>query len=164
LPDRLRLCRSIVFRIARRAYFPTYYIAVFPTQFKSPILQTLSYPVTAKEVSEAFADVPQADKLVITFFNYQRIKDRGKPRLVLTVGYSGSERQRGPGASPEWKIAVRPVQRSMRHDVNRLIVEQAIPAMRKWLTDRKNLCSRYGGQHISAVFDESTRSLMLEFD
>ena len=68
-------------RVALRYYF----VVVFPTRMKSRISHTLYYLVTAKEISEALANVPQAGALSIDFFHYQRMKDTGKPYAVLSV-------------------------------------------------------------------------------
>ena len=35
--------------------------------------------------------------------------------------------------------------------------------MRDWLTERKNLYGRFGGQTLSAIFDEQTESLTMEY-
>ena len=124
---------------------------------KSRISRTLSYPVTAKEISEALADVPQAGYLSIDFFHYQRMKDRGKPYAVLSVHYglnSAFER--------DWFVRVSAVPRNLRHTVNGLLKEAAFPAMRDWLVQRRNLSSEHGGQSLTAIFSERDESLRLE--
>jgi hypothetical protein len=130
---------------------------VFPTRAKSRISHTLSYPVTAKEISEALAEVPQAGYLSIDFFHYRRLKDREKPYAVLSVHYALNS-----ALERDWSVQVRAVQRRLRHAVNGLLKEQAFPAMREWLVQRRNLSSRHGGQSLSAIFSESDKSLRLE--
>jgi hypothetical protein len=138
-----------------------YYFAVmFPTRMKTHISQTQSYPVTAKEISEALADVPQAEVLVIDFFHYQRMKDRGNPYPVLSVNYAfkfvRAFRER------DWSVRVSPVPRNLRQTVNCLLKEQALPAMRQWLLERKNLSSSYDKQALTAFFFELDATLRLE--
>jgi hypothetical protein len=134
-----------------------YLVVVFPTRIKSRISQTLSYPVTAKEISEALADVPQAGALSIDFFHYQRMRDRGKPYAVLSVHYAFNS-----ALEREWSVQVRPVPRNLRHSVNELLREQAFPAMREWLLHRRTLSSEHGGQALTAIFSERDASLRLE--
>jgi len=134
-----------------------YFVVVFPTRLKSRISHTLSYPVTAKEISEALADVPQAGALSIDFFHYQRLRERGKPYAVLSVHYTLNS-----ALEREWSVQVRPVPRNLRHTVNELLKEQAFPAMREWLLHRRNLSSEHGGQALTAIFSERDASLRLE--
>jgi hypothetical protein len=138
-----------------------YYIAVmFPTRMKTHISQTQSYPVTAKEISEALADVPQAEVLVIDFFHYQRMKDRGKPYPVLSVNYAfrfvRAFRER------DWSVRLSSVPHNLRQTVNCLLKEQALPAMRQWLLERKNLSSSHDKQALTAFFSELDAALRLE--
>jgi hypothetical protein len=123
-----------------------YFLAVFPTRMKSRISRTLSYPVTAKEISEALADVPQAGYLSIEFFHYQRMKDRGKPYAVLSVHYAFTS-----AFERDWYVQVSAVPRNLRHTVNELLKEEAFPAMRELLVQRRNLSSEHGGQALTAV-------------
>jgi hypothetical protein len=130
---------------------------VFPTRSRIRISQTLSYPLTAKEISEALADVPQAGALSIDFYHYQRMKDRGNPYPVLSVHYAFNSAQ-----EQDWSVQVRPVPRNLRHSVNELLRAQAFPAMRDWLLHRRNLSSEHGGQALTAIFSERDASLRME--
>ncbi len=110
---------------------------IFPTRFKKRISNELSYPLTAKDISVALADVPQANVMQIEFWYYQRMKDRGKPYTVLSVSY-GFTPQITTGSYIElcdWCIMVRPVPRRLRHNVNRLLKTKALPAIRIWLLE-----------------------------
>jgi hypothetical protein len=127
---------------------------------KNRISHTLSYPVTAKEISEALADVPQASHLSIRFSHYQRMRDRGRPYAVLSVHYSFNVFN--SALERDWFVEVRAVQRKLRHAVNELLKEQAFPAMREWLVQRGNLSGKHGGQSLSAIFSELDQSLRLE--
>jgi hypothetical protein len=136
---------------------------MFPTRFKGPISRSLSWPIRAKELSDALADTPQAEKLSINFHHYEPMDRRGKPHAVLSVHYHGEERVRSAvGSEEEWSISVAPVPRDLRHLVNGLLMNEALPAMRNWLMERKNLHGRFGGQACSAIFDEQTESLTME--
>jgi hypothetical protein len=57
---------------------------MFRTRFRKRISHTLWWPVSAKELSDALADAPQADKLTIEFSAYERMDDGGKPRSILS--------------------------------------------------------------------------------
>jgi hypothetical protein len=130
---------------------------LFPTRTKSRISHTLSYPATAKEISEALADVPQAYALFIDFFSYRRMKDRDKPFAVLSVHYDLNY-----ALEREWSVQVRPVPRSLRHTVNGLLREQAFPAIHDWLLLREKLSSTRGRQSLTAIFSERDGSLRLK--
>jgi hypothetical protein len=140
-------------RVALRYYF----VVVFPTRMKSRISHTLSYLVTAKEISEALANVPQAGALSIDFFHYQRMKDRGKPHAVLSVHYAFSF-----ALERDWSVQVRAVPRNLRRKVNELLREEAFPAMHEWLVQRKNLSNAHGGKALTAIFSERDATLRLE--
>jgi hypothetical protein len=134
-----------------------YFVVVFPTRIKSGISYALSYPLTAKEISEALADVPQPGALSIDFCHYQRMRDRGKPCAVLSVHYAFSA-----ALERDWSVQVRPVPRNLRHSVNELLRAQAFPAMRDWLLHRRKLSSEHGGQALTAIFSERDATLRLE--
>jgi hypothetical protein len=137
---------------------------VFPTRFKSRISHTLSYPLTAKEISEALADVPQSDRLTISFHFYEPMDRREKPRDILSVRFTANEGVRilPTGFNDQWSISVSPVSRAMRHQINLLLKEEALPAIRAWLIERKALRGRFGGQTLTAIFDEKTETLKME--
>ncbi len=136
---------------------------MFPTRFKAPISRSLSWPIRAKELSDALAGTPQAEKLTVSFHHYEPMDRRGKPRAILSVHYHGEEWVHGAvGSAEEWSIRVAPVPRDLRHLVNGLLRNEALPAMRNWLMERKNLHGRFGGQAFSAIFDERTESLTME--
>jgi hypothetical protein len=138
---------------------------MFPTRFRSKISHTLSYPVSAKELTEALGETPQADKLTIQFSFYRPMKRRGKPYEVLAVRYVGDERVTvSRGYADQWSISVSPVPRSLRHSVNTTLKEVVLPVIRQWLDDRKSLTSQFGAQSITALFDEKTEALTIEHD
>jgi hypothetical protein len=136
--------------------------SVFPTRYKNRIAHTVSYPLTAKEISEALSDVPQADRLTISFWLYEPMDQRGKPRDILVVRYAGEARVRTePPINDQWSISVAPVARAMRHQINGRLKEEALPAIRAWLIERENLYGRFGGQSLSAIFDEKAETLKM---
>jgi hypothetical protein len=91
----------------------------------------LSYPLAATEISEALADVPQAQMLTISFGLYEPMDQRGKPRDILVVRYAGASSVRTePPITDQWSISVAPVPRVIRHQVNARLREEALPAIR----------------------------------
>jgi hypothetical protein len=136
---------------------------MLPTRLKKPISHTLSYPLSAKEISEALADTPQSNRLVISFYAYEPMDQRGEPRPILSVGYNGEERVRATvGFSDEWWVFAAPVPRKLRHVVNELLKKEALPTVRSWLKERQNIHSRFGAQSLSAIFDERTETLTMK--
>ena len=152
---------------------------MFPTRFKGRISHKLSYPVTAKEISDALADVPQSPQLTIEFYGRWRqllesknphlLKmvsfDTGRQYAVLEVSFGFRSKKlpdNGVVFERAWQIVIRPVPRILRHAINQLLKKQAFPAVRRWLFERSNLSSSHGVQTLTAIYDEGKEELRLE--
>ena len=122
---------------------------LIPTRNKSKLPKTLSYPLGAKEISEALAEVPQYNELSITFIDRstfwaskynESIKDKEQIKIVeikytrlkgnistpkkwLEEGYPGSG----------WNITIYAVPKENRHQANAALKAIALPNIKKWL-------------------------------
>jgi len=135
--------------------------------------------VTAKEISDALADVPQAERLTIDFYGrWRHLLQSKRPHLLRMVSVETSRQypvlemsfafqgkklpDAGVTFERAWQMAVRPVPRVLRHAINHLLKQQALPAMRRWLLERSTLSSSHGIQTLTAIYDERQQSLRLE--
>jgi hypothetical protein len=154
---------------------------MIPTRSKAKIPGAQSYPVKAKEISDSLAGTPQAGMLSIEFHDGWKSRSRsGNPYhsefslngsrhpKVLEVAYGWVPKDL-PGSEPAfqrgWLIVVLPVPRELRHKVNELIKQQALPAIIKWLFEHRNLSSSslHGTQAIKALYDRERETILLEY-
>ncbi len=128
---------------------------LIPTQHKDKLPQGFSYPIGAKELSEALADAPQHALMALSFhdrdtFWASEFKDRIKKKgtiKVIEIEYCRSHAY--PGApqyfvesghfEPKWKICVYALPSEHRHDVNTALIELAMPVYKEWLQELGNL-------------------------
>lgn len=103
---------------------------IIPTRLKAKISQNLSYPVGAKEVSDALISVPQFSELQLCFWTYQFHHEwrRGNYDFLRLGSASFGE--------AEWEVRVHPVPRLVRYGFHQYIVETALPQMAKRLVER----------------------------
>ena len=120
-----------------------------PTANKYKLPKEFSYPLGAKEISEALAEVPQYSKLSITFMDRgifwaskykQSIKNNEQieileiqyyipkgnistPKKWLNEGYPNSG----------WKITVYAVPKENRHQANIALKAKVLPRLEQWL-------------------------------
>jgi hypothetical protein len=149
---------------------------MIPTRSKAKIPGTQSYPVTAKEISDALADTPQAGQLSIEFHGgwKSRIRTQNPYHSQFALNDTVLECAYGwvpkdlPAVQPAfqrgWLIVVQPVPRELRHKINELIKQQAFPAIIKWLLEHKNfsLSVPHGIQAINVSYDVKKETLVLE--
>ena len=109
---------------------------IIPTRFKKKIPQKLSYPVGAKEVSDALISVPQFGELGLCF-SYS-----GWKHQFLEVRFWSPPMHEGWS---EWQIEVGPVPRLVRHRFHEYIVETALPRMAAWLVEHAGLAQGQRG-------------------
>jgi hypothetical protein len=132
---------------------------VIPTEYKSKIPKTLSYPVGAKAISAALADVPQRELLKIKFVYWKGfVKDRviGAPNRVLEASYSG------PGVLSGWTIDVFPVPRPFKHVIQVKLIAEALPKATAWLKSNFHSTDREGGHHLTFSYDELKNEIIAE--
>jgi len=116
---------------------------IIPTLHKEKISQSLSYPVGAKDVSEALVSVPQFGDLQLNFWTYQfRNRWPSGDYVFLRVGAA-------PFRQTQGEIEVQPVPRVMRHRFHEYIVGTALAQMAKWLVEGAAVAP---GQEGSLVF------------
>jgi hypothetical protein len=118
-------------------------LVVIPTEWKSKLPQTLSYPLGAEMLSKAFAGVPQFDKLKVRFWFYSQARPETLERYsVLEIDYRRPAKSvhtqpesLGEDGLPKlaWSITVRPVPRIHRNSIRTQLRDVALPQARLWL-------------------------------
>lgn len=123
---------------------------MIPTQFKSKLPQTLSWPVGAEAITAGLGDAPHVDSCRLWFSDspawraseFQRTLREALPYAVLVIeyvpairmGYSASKALAAAGLyDAKWRVHVNPVPRTWRATVGRLLREDGLPAAAKWL-------------------------------
>jgi hypothetical protein len=143
---------------------------IIPTQYKTKIPHTHSYPIGAERLSVAFAGVPQFAELTVRFRLQRPLRERvARPGLVLNLestkirpGFSASK---GAHESrfyrPNWGITVYAVPRCQRYLIQGKLIE-VLPSVRLWLLDNPSSAQKEGVHGISFRFDELKEELIRE--
>ena len=148
-------------------------ICVIPTKSKSKIPKTHSYPIGAKAISDALADVPQHELLEVNFwFLKSSAKDHvtAIPYQVLRVSYSGPAHFFSASKSmaengvldAKWSILVHPVPRPLKHIVQGKLMAEALPKIRHWLISNVHSLDREGFHALTFSFDELKNEITSE--
>jgi hypothetical protein len=145
-------------------------LALIPTQYKTKLPHTVSYPLGAEALSVAFADVPQFSDMTVRFWFYsQKNCTRSKTYKVLQISYSrsamalttGDTALRNGWLEKKWQIVVEPVPRERKHFIKGLLEREALPLARTWLIENGNR-DEIGGLTLAFSFDEETEMLKVE--
>ena len=143
---------------------------MFPTSSKTKIASSLAYPANAKLISEALADVPQAEDLSISFAYWQstaRLHECSMPYPVIAIEYSYNKAsqytphyfEEAGMNQPQWVIRVQPVPSIIKHHVKELIAREALPKIHTWLLTKKNLNGKQETQSLTVWYDETKDEL-----
>lgn len=136
---------------------------MFPTRSKNKIPRSLTYPLRAKTISEALADVPQADELKLWFSNYRTPSELLKQTIysLVTVGYSHRavdqftphDVEETGRNDPKWSIQIYAVPVEIRARVTQLLQDEALPRLRTWLLSRADV-AQLRSCRIEVIYDE----------
>jgi hypothetical protein len=110
---------------------------MIPTGWKSKLPEHLSYPIGAEALSEALAGAPNADSLTLWFGRSdwpasgtpRALADRLPHDILIAEFWPANYR----GNNEDWSLHVRAVPRDLRHLANRLLHEQGLPHLSRWL-------------------------------
>lgn len=133
---------------------------MFETDVKSKIPSFLAYPVHAKQLWEALADVPQAAGMKIWFY-YSKSSTRQDADVhpVLSVEYRFSEASRflphSVKVGPRWSITVQPVQSAIKHHVAEMLQREAFPRLHGWLLTKKDVTGEVRSHRLSVLYNEA---------
>lgn len=149
---------------------------MIPTQYKAKLGRELSYPLGAMEITEALAGAPHVEDLSLGFYReavrpaseFRQILDEERPYAVVVgeyrprrpLGYSGSHYLAEAGFYDEkWELHVYPVLREARHAAHRLLIEQGLPAISRWLRSSKPTTWCQHWQRLEMILDPAAEIL-----
>jgi hypothetical protein len=118
---------------------------IIPTSQRWQLPKRLAYPIGAEEISRLLQDAPQYSQLSIwfTYFGYADDFRAGKPTSVFWADYyslpdygaSMPRRTNRPDYyCEEWKLHVGPCPREKKALARKLLSEEGIPKIARWLT------------------------------
>lgn len=108
-----------------------------------------SYPVGAEILSEAFADLPQFDEVVLDF--YVPIKHSSATRYLMTIDYN--PHGVGFGLDSKWCVAVCSVPSNAKKPVREALMGGGFARIREWIIQPR-----------PPLWFEGWKRLILEYD
>jgi hypothetical protein len=149
---------------------------MIPTQHKSSIPMTLSWPVGAQAISLALADAPHATEFSLWFSDspdgpasaFQRLIRESQPYAILVARYKPPSRPGYSGAAcmvergwyeAKWELRVIPVLRSLRAVAASVLLHQGLPEVIKWLRSLSRVGWESRHQSITLVFSPADGTL-----
>jgi hypothetical protein len=122
---------------------------VFAVNIKSRLSQKESYPLSAKDISDALGGLSQGE-LLISFY---RTRDHGTKGMLLNVGCWRK------ADKVEWNIFVYSVARTLRHELRTLLRAKALPVLRSWLVKNKKPVPSVTALRLQVFYDAAIGSL-----
>jgi len=153
---------------------------ILPTQYRQKAPRHLSYPFSAKELTEAFGETAQARGLQLWFVVHglrwatetERARRSGQLYPVLSVRFryrpvslSSADFMIERGEhDPKWEVNVYAVSREHRAAARDALQEEANPVLRGWLDKPRPETWFQGTKQITALFSEGTHEVVVEGD
>ncbi|MGA2254563.1 MAG: hypothetical protein ABSG53_07880 [Thermoguttaceae bacterium] len=149
------------------------------TRYKEKLPGHLSYPVGLELLATELGQVPQGDKLSVSFFAHAgrvtEIEDKRRSGAYYPVlaarfhhsrlGLSEANDLREHGFyDPIWGIVVYAVGRKHRAVARTLLREQGLPAVATWLRTPRSDTWSQGRKEIVVCFNEKDQSVIVEKD
>ncbi len=152
---------------------------MIPTQHKSKLPKTLSWPMGAESISMGLLNAPHIDQLSLWFSDspvwpasaFQTLLRESQPYEILVASYSPPSRPGYCGANfmvergafnAKWELRVYPVLRSVRAVAASLLKEQGLPALAQWLRSFGSVGWEAHHQRMSLTFAPMDGTLELE--
>jgi hypothetical protein len=149
---------------------------MIPTRYKAKLSRRLSWPIGAEALTEGVAEAPHAEQLTVSFLGKlyrpdspnHRILDEQRPCTILAAefkparkpGYGGTQYLLERGLYDEkWMLTVYPVLRELRQLANRLLKEQGLPALVRWLWSSQRVGWSMRSNRIELVFSPTKESI-----
>jgi hypothetical protein len=141
-----------------------------PTLSKSALTEDLAYPVAANSISHALSSSPMLSELNLRFFFGSDCNLRRGRYEFIRVEYLKDALPAGKypiapllSRPPQcqWEIVVQPVPYMYGAEINRYIVDVALPQIERWLSRRLGLDEK-GSEILSFFFNEMEHSFSSE--
>ncbi len=149
------------------------------TRYKEKPPSHLSYPVGLELLATELGQIPQGDKLSVSFHAHAgrvtEIENKRRsgayyPVLVARFVYSPlglsecNELREHGFYDPKWDIVVYAVSRRHRAVARTLLRDQGIPAVAAWLRTPRTDTWLQGRKEITVCFSEKDQSILVEED
>lgn len=138
---------------------------IFPTNYKAKIGSYLSWPLGAKELTEAFRDVPQAKQFYLEFGTHHSYHQGKWPArfVVIETIYNGSKRLQCSNITDfnerRWHFHIYPVPRNMRSGVKEALKQGGFQQIRKQLARHQHLSSSESYWRFELIWDSNVKEL-----
>ncbi len=143
---------------------------MIPTRFKAKLPTGLSFPVSAKAISDAFADAPHLELCQLHFSSeaiwpgaaFRRILKEQTPYGILEARFvppiaSGYGMH---AMDPSLVMTVCPVTSDLRHVANRLLEGTGLRAVARWWLSSKSTGWMDRQHQFNVVFDPKEEALL----
>jgi hypothetical protein len=137
---------------------------MFPTTYKDKIPKSLSYPVKAKTISEAFADVPQAEYLKIWFSSNWALglrKQGARCKIISVIyryqkatQYTSHLTEELDWSSPKWEIHMEAIPIESIHHVSELLQKEVFPKLHKWFLSKTDITGTIATARFEVIYNE----------
>ncbi len=146
---------------------------LIPTDHRFKLPKTMSYPIGAEFVSELLANVPQRDLLNLTFVfhsGFRKAHEQDYPFKIFEAEFTKSDMhltasnyfiEKGQ-YEEKWELTVYPVPRQMKSVAQRLLVENGLPRIAKWLATERTPLWKTGRKSIAILFDQAEESISFQ--
>ena len=125
------------------------------TKFKAKIPHSFSYPIGTELLTEALREVPQLEKLSVSFFFMPRTNKKSNTFSVLAGRYQNFDVTLGSpkefiarGMYEEaWELMVHAVPRAQKSVVKQLLLEEGLQKLAEWLKAKRSPAWLHGGKN-----------------
>ena len=133
---------------------------IIPTRYKIGIGSYLSWPTGAKELTEAFGDVPQIKELQISFWESYPKHLKGKWPVTFPVIEAIYAHPRNPilGGS-DWEFCVYPVPKNKRAEIRESLARNGFKILAEWLLDHAKYSGRESHLRFTGIWNSELKEL-----
>jgi hypothetical protein len=153
---------------------------LIPTRIKFKLPHTMSYPIGAESISEAFFGIPQYEKLIISFTttnfafgaDFHEARKQNNPYKVFEVSMvrplkhltSGKQFVEEGFYDENWEVHVYPVPKEFRSNANVLLLTTVLPKAKLWLQEPRTETWKTGRKHFHALLKEIDNEISIKQD
>lgn len=146
---------------------------LIPTSHKYRLSKTLSYPIGAEMVSQGLAGVPQRDDLRLSFYyhsSFEKEYKQDRPFKIFEAAFDKSDMDltrsndfiENGAYEEKWALTVYPVPRQMKAIAGRLLFEEGLPQIAKWLSTERTPIWKTGHKRAAVYFDLAEESISFQ--
>lgn len=150
---------------------------LIPTKYKAKLPQTLSYPIGAEAISESLKNVPQIDQFSLSFHTGIRLSSLRQSGLHMDYTIFAADYSNVPISltssnqfveqgwyDERWELTVYAVPRQFRATAKKLLLEDGLIRIEKWLTAERTEVWKYGRKRCAVTFNEEDATITIQED